>query len=245
MSNLDEIGRARRYYDGFAASYETRRGGRWRYHALLDDLETELAAPLVTGRDLLEVGCGTGLILSRLAPLARLARGVDLSPRMLDGARARGLDVVEGSATALPFADASFDVAVAFKTLPHVPDLAATLAEMARVVRPGPGAAIVAELYNPWSLRGVLKRALPSARVGEGTEADVLCRYDDRWAVKRALPAGWRVAAARGIRTVTPSASLLETPLVGTMLEAVERAIADTTLAARFGGFVCWVLRRD
>ena len=243
MRDLDELERARRYYDGFAETYEARRGGRGRYHALLDDLETELAAPLVRGRDLLEVGCGTGLILSRLAPLARTARGVDLSPGMLQRARARGLDVVEGSATALPFADASFDVAVSFKTLAHVPDLARSLAEMARVVRPGPASRIVAELYNPWSLRGVLKRALPPARAGAGTEADVLCRYDDRRAVERALPPGWRVAAARGIRTLTLSAWMLEAPLVGPLLEVAERAIADTDLAVRFGGLVCWVLR--
>ena len=53
----------------------------------------------------LEVGCGTGLVLSRLKETARSARGLDVSPGMVRRARSRGLDVVLGSATALPFAD--------------------------------------------------------------------------------------------------------------------------------------------
>jgi SAM-dependent methyltransferase len=245
-----EITRARAYYDAFAPTYERRRDGRGRYHDLIDDLEVELVAPYVRGRDVLEVGCGTGLILRRLAEGARRAVGVDLSPRMLECARARDLEVVEGSATALPFADASFDVVVSFKTLPHVPDLSRALTEMARVLRPSPDAVLVAELYNPSSLRAVAKRVLPASRIGEGnersgrTERDVLVRYDDRRALERALPRGFVIDRARGIRTVTLAARVLDVPLVGGAIVGLERALADTPIATRFGGFVCWVLRR-
>lgn len=237
-----EEARARRYYDAFAESYEAHRDGRSRYHDLLDALEIDLATPYVREREVLEVGCGTGLILRRLAGVAARAVGVDLSPGMLARARARGLEVHEGSATSLPFADGSFDVAVSFKTLPHVPDLPRALAEMARVVRPG--GVLIAELYNPRSLRRLAKRALPPGRVGAGTERDVYVRFDDRRALERALPRGCTIERARGIRTLVPVAAALEVPFVGAALAAMERRVADTTFAVRLGGFVAWVIRR-
>lgn len=239
---MNELEKTRRYYDAFAASYEDRRDGRSRYHDLLDALELELAIPYVRGREALEVGCGTGLLLRRLAEHARRAVGVDLSPGMLARARERGLDVHEGSATALPFADASFDVAVSFKTLAHVPDLSGALAEMARVVRPG--GVLIAELYNPNSLRRLAKRWLPAGRVGEGTERDVYVRFDDRRALERALPSGCTIERARGIRTLVPVAALLEVPLLGEAVARVERGVADTRIGAELGGFVAWVIRR-
>src|SRR5690349_25170635 len=103
----------RAYYDDFSKGYERERAAG--YHRLLDDLEVSVVAPLSRGKRVLEVGCGTGLILSRLAPEAAFACGLDLSPNMLSGARGRGLDVVLGSATHLPFPDASFDLVCSFK----------------------------------------------------------------------------------------------------------------------------------
>ena len=81
----------RAYYDDFSTGYERERSHG--YHALLDELESSVVAPLCPGRSVLEVGCGTGLILSRLAPAAGQAMGVDLSGGMVRKARARGLDV--------------------------------------------------------------------------------------------------------------------------------------------------------
>jgi ubiquinone/menaquinone biosynthesis C-methylase UbiE len=242
MSGFEpELERARRYYDAFAESYEAHRDGRGRYHDLLDALEIEFAAPAVAGREVLEVGCGTGLLLRALAPLASRAVGVDLSPGMLARARQRGLEVVEGSATALPFADATFDVAVSFKTLPHVPDLAGALSEMARVVRPG--GTMFVELYNPRSVRALLKRAF-AGRVGAGTERDVMTRFDDRRALERALPAGCVIETARGIRTVTVVGRLLDLPLLGGILERAERRLADLKVGALVGGLVVYRIRR-
>ncbi len=233
--------RARRYYDAFSATYEAHRDGRGRYHDLLDALEIEFAAPAVIGRDVLEVGSGTGLVLRALAPLARRAVGVDLSPGMLARARARGLEVVEGSASALPFADATFDVAVSFKTLPHVPELARALSEMARVVRPG--GTLFVELYNPWSVRALIKRSF-ARRVGVNSERDVFTRFDDRAALERALPAGCSVDGVRGIRTITPIARALDLPIVGRILEKTERRLADTKLGAALGGLVVYRVLR-
>jgi ubiquinone/menaquinone biosynthesis C-methylase UbiE len=242
MNDPPDEARARRYYDAFAESYEARRDGRGRYHDLLDALELELAEPFVAGREVLEVGCGTGLLLRRFTEIATRAVGVDLSPGMLAHARARGLDVREGSAMKLPFPDASFDVALSFKTLPHVPDLRRALSEMARVVRPG--GVLIAELYNPRSVRHAIKRFLPAGRVALGTERDVAVRFDDREDLIRALPARCTIERARGIRTLLPAALVLELPILGRTLERVERSVADTSFAERYGGFVVWVIRR-
>src|SRR5579862_7866011 len=139
MDPDDHLGATRAYYDEFSARYEDRRDGRdpGGYHDLIDELEVGFVERWGRGRDVLEVGCGTGLLLRRIAGFARSARGVDLSPGMLERARARGLDVVVGSATSLPFPDASFDVACSFKVLAHVRDIRTALAEMSRAVRPG------------------------------------------------------------------------------------------------------------
>ena len=117
----------RSYYDAFAERYD--QGRDHGYHKLIDDQAAAIVRRYSDDRDVLEVGCGTGLILQRVAPHTRSARGVDLSPGMLEGARARGLDVQEGSATALPFADASFDLAYSFKVLAHIPDWDACMRE--------------------------------------------------------------------------------------------------------------------
>src|SRR5262249_23602754 len=108
----------RDYYDAFARTYE--RDRHHGYHALIDRLETDLALRYARGARVLEAGCGTGMILKEVAPHAREAVGVDLSPGMLQTARARGLRVMHASVTDLPFADGAFDVVYSFKVLAHV-----------------------------------------------------------------------------------------------------------------------------
>jgi ubiquinone/menaquinone biosynthesis C-methylase UbiE len=234
----------RAYYDEFSHSYEAERRPHRPdgYHALVDDLEVDLVARYGTGRDVLECGVGTGLLLERIVRFARSARGVDLSPGMLDRARGRGLDVLEASVTHLPFADASFDVTCAFKVLPHVSEIGRALAEMARVTRPG--GVVLAEFYNPLSLRGLLKRVAPAGAISRTTrESAVYTRYDPPWVVLRLLPPSLRLVGARGVRIVTPTAGVLRLPLVREVLRRVEWRLADTR-AAFFGGFYVAVLEK-
>jgi ubiquinone/menaquinone biosynthesis C-methylase UbiE len=234
----------RAYYDEFARAYEAQRrpSDPHGYHAMLDQLEVELVARYGTSRDVLECGCGTGLLLERFATFARSAKGIDLSPGMLQKARERGLDVREGSITALPWDDASFDVTCAFKVLAHVPQIGKALSEMARVTRPG--GVILAEFYNPLSLRSFAKRALPAGKISaRRTESEVYTRFDAPWVIPRILPAGTRVEAARGVRIVTPVAAAMRVPLLGTALKSLEGALADGPLAV-FGGFYIAVVRK-
>lgn len=238
---LDET---RAYYDEFSKSYErhrrpNREGG---YHALVDDLEVELCARYGTGKDVLECGCGTGLILERIQEHARRAVGIDLSPGMLELARSRGLEVQEGSVTALPFPDATFDVTCSFKVLAHVPDIGRALSEMARVTRPG--GVILAEFYNPWSLRGLAKRLGPAGKISDTTrESAVFTRFDSPRVLPKILPPGTRIEAARGIRIVTPAAFAMTVPGLAGALRAAERFLCDTP-AASLGGFYVAVVRK-
>ena len=237
-------GATRAYYDEFALRYEAERrpnrpGG---YHALIDDLEVELVERYGAGGDVLECGVGTGLLLERFGRFAKSARGIDLSPGMLERARARGLDVREASVTAIPFDDASFDVTCSFKVLAHVPEIGRALAEMARVTRPG--GVVIAEFYNPLSLRGLVKRLGPAGAISAGKrESAVYTRFDAPWVIPRLLPPSLRVEAARGVRIVTPAASVMRVPVVRDVVRRLEHRLADTR-AAVFGGFYVTVLRK-
>lgn len=108
-----------------------------------------LLRPWVAGRALgrvLDVGCGTGNLLSLLAESgARVDAyaGIDPAPAMLrlarEKLRATGLRgaIFAATAEALPFASAAFDVAVSASTLHDWPDAQAGLAEIRRVLCPG------------------------------------------------------------------------------------------------------------
>lgn len=86
----------------------------------------------------LEVGGGEGRLAQRIGgELGARVTLVDLSPRMVELARARGVDAQVGDVQALPFADATFDTVVAAWMLYHVPDLDRGLSEIARVLVPG------------------------------------------------------------------------------------------------------------
>ncbi|HEX6490302.1 MAG TPA: class I SAM-dependent methyltransferase [Gaiellaceae bacterium] len=108
---------------------------------------------------ILEVGPGPGEFSARLGrDFGVDVVAVDLSPRMVELARARGVDARLGDIQALPYADASFDCAVAAWVLYHVPDLERGLGELARVL--GPSGRLVAvtnsarNLWELWSLFG-------------------------------------------------------------------------------------------
>ena len=245
MPKVDEgLDATRAYYDEFARGYERHRrpNDPHGYHALVDDLEIDLVRRHGTAKDVLECGCGTGLLLERIAGFARTASGIDLSPGMLEKARERGLDVREGSVTELPFPDASFDVTCSFKVLAHVPEIGAALREMVRVTRPG--GVVLAEFYNPISFRGLAKRLGPAGRISDATrESAVYTRFDAPWVIPRLLPPGASVEGAFGVRIVTPAAAAMRVPGLGRVLRAAEERLAASPLAF-FAGFYVAVIRR-
>lgn len=92
------------------------------------------------GGHVLDVATGTGLVAEALLARGFRVTGLDQSPEMLARAGDRfggRIELFEASAEALPFADASFDHLTFTYLLRYVDDPAATLRELARVVRPG------------------------------------------------------------------------------------------------------------
>jgi SAM-dependent methyltransferase len=119
-----------------------------RERAVLAALRRAGVLPL-GGRRVLEVGCGDGQWLADFerwqVPRGNLA-GIDLLPERVDDARRRfaspdgGADIRRGSATALPWADGSFDVvaqSMMFSSMPEPELQRAAANEMSRVLAPG------------------------------------------------------------------------------------------------------------
>ncbi len=232
---------AKRYYDDFSTHYD--RGRDRGYHALVDELEMSVLEPYARDRRVLEAGCGTGLLLSRIDRVASRAVGVDLSAGMLSRARDRGLTVVQGSITALPFADASFDTVCSFKVLAHVPDIDRALRELARVTRPG--GHLVLEFYNRWSLRYVARAIAGARRIGAAhKESDIPTRWDTPREMVRRLPPELTAVDVRGVRVLTPAAAIHRIGAVSTIVGAAERLALDSPLRW-FGGFLVVVLQRS
>jgi ubiquinone/menaquinone biosynthesis C-methylase UbiE len=238
MTSSESLNRT--YYDDFSAWYERERSAG--YHALIDEIEVDAVREFAVGKRVLEAGCGTGLVLARLAQVAREAHGFDLSLGMVEKARARGLSVGLGSVTQIPFRDDSFDFVCSFKVLAHVPDITTALAELARVTRPGGTLAL--EFYNPWSLRFLAKRAAGPGRISaDRTEADVYTRWDAPHAIPKLLPPSLRLVDYRGVRVVTPAAFVHKLPAVRTVFAKAERACVMSPLRY-FGGFLVAILRK-
>ena len=111
------------------------------------------AAPRV-----LEVGCGLGHVLAKTAPHAEVW-GLELSDEALHQARAvvPAAGLLQARLEALPFPDASFDLILARHVLEHIPQPAAALAELWRVVRPD--GVLLAAMPNPTSIMRPVKGA--------------------------------------------------------------------------------------
>ena len=140
---------ARAQFGKTAAAYVTS-----TTHASGADLERliAVAAPL-PGERAIDVGCGVGHTLRRIAPLVAFAVGADATLEMLQAGResvvaAANAAFAQSDATALPFADSSFDLATCRLAAHHFSDPAAAFRDVRRALRPG-GRFVLVDNYAP------------------------------------------------------------------------------------------------
>lgn len=177
------------FFDALAGRWEAEhgpdspRGAGFR--AITAFLE-ELVAGFPEPPTMLDVGCATGAHLRALAPRLALGVGVDLSPAMIEAARAAaeadacpGLRFLVADAARLEEALAGtpelaaqrFDLVTLIGTLEHIPDRPAALAAAARRLVPGTGRLVVIAPHP-------LSPGLLAARLARGGRAPRLCASD-------------------------------------------------------------------
>ncbi len=179
------------------------------------------------GREVLDVGCGTGRLAAVLSARGARIVGVDLEPSMLEVAAGRiPRRLMRGDAASLPVRSASMDAVVAVAVLEFVPDPQLVMRELWRVTRSG-GRVVVGSLnpHSPWGLlhRRQLRRA----------PFDAARFFTRRGLLDLARPYG----PARLTSGLFAPGALPGVARLGPALEALGRA------APRFGAF--WVLSLD
>ncbi len=142
---------------GYARLYE---GSRPCAQFLNERLRRVLqAVGALKGGKVLEVGCGPGVLLHRLASSKCKLYGLDCSSQMIAEAKRRtagtNAKFTVGRAEQLPFEDQSFDVVLALGVLEYLPEVTTGLNEIARVAKPN--AVIIVSMLNAVSLNGLWK----------------------------------------------------------------------------------------
>lgn len=139
------------------------------YPCILD--EAHRAMEGIPAPSVLDVGCGTGMLSEQLLgalPSCRLA-GIDLSPAMVERARARlagRAEVREADAERLPFHDGVFDLVVCNDSFHHYPDPDRAAFQMWRVLRKG-GALVLGDVWQPAPARAVMNAWMPLSHEGD------------------------------------------------------------------------------
>ncbi|SRR5581483_858380 len=121
-----------------------RRYANWRRYNPAVDARYQITIEAIQGLNLrgtlLDIGCGDGLLMARVAHLMQRVKGVDSEKTAIGLAREKLLEfpnceVIHASSYELPFRDASFDVVVSADVIEHLKDPAHHLREACRVMR--------------------------------------------------------------------------------------------------------------
>lgn len=186
----------------------------------------------------LDVGCGDGDLLRRLAALGIRAAGIDPNAERVEAIRAAGLDAQVGTAEALAFDDASFDIVTAMYVPHHCADWRQALRQMLRVARCA--VLVLDQWYDP---------SLPSQRVAAAFDA--WCKAIDRasgMVHHEPLSAAQLIAGAQGAR-VSIACSLRPREWPMTEVQSYAERKLETSGAegssARIAATAAWLRIRD
>jgi len=161
MTNGEVTDRLRSLWERYAPRYDRDTGF---YDLLLHGDGRPWACAQASGQ-VLEVAIGTGRNLPFYSRGIQLT-GIDFSPAMLDIARGRGAELgidvtlIVADAQQLPFADDRFDTVVCTLALSSIPDPAAAINEMHRVLRPGGQLLVVGHVASPYRVTRAGQRRL-------------------------------------------------------------------------------------
>jgi SAM-dependent methyltransferase len=156
-----------------------------------DPRDLAVEAVVEIGPDsVLEVGGGPGELAARISALGCDVVMLDISPRMVELARGRGVEAVVGDVQQLQFEDATFDCTVAAWMLFHVPDIDRGLRELARVLQPGGRlVAVTNSEHHLRELRSIAGNAAWGRVFTRENGAEIIGRHFDR--VERRDVDGW------------------------------------------------------
>jgi SAM-dependent methyltransferase len=207
--------------DNSAQAYE-----RYLVPAIFTAFADELVEDVMAGTRVLDVACGTGIVARRAAARGATAVGVDLNEQMLAVARAAGpaIEWVEADAADLPFPDGAFDVVLCEQGLQFMPDPAAAVAEMRRVL--APGGRLTASVWRPSpvyeTLAGLLDDEDAAVIRSPFQRGEELCR----------LVGGHVRIAIKPVRYPSPEEMLRQEAASSPMALTVDDALVEAFAAA-------------
>lgn len=218
------------YYNKYGTWYDKERTKG--YYEMINKREIEIVEKYGKDKDVLEVGCGTGIILNEVNKFARVANGIDLSPGMLERAKEKGLNVQVANAKSIPFDNNAFDVVYSFKVLAHIPEIKEAIKEITRVVKDD--GTLVLEFYNPYSMKMLANWVYNLVK-----KRDVYIRYDSIAKIKSYLPDDWELINYHGIKIFALGKKLS----VNKFFMLLEKIIASSFLKI-FGGYMVVILKK-
>ncbi len=220
-------------YDGWAPLYDAGPNAA-------TELDSDIVRGLLDGvpaGHALDVACGTGRQSRLLIELGHAVEGVDLNETMLAIASDGVPDAhfQQGTFDALPFDDASFDLAVSSLALTHIADLRPALAEMARVVKPG-GYAVLSDMHPEMVRLGVTA----GFRTGEGDTLAMAhvpnLQHEISAYVNGFIATGWEICEC--VESTMPEAAIVGVPAYPVVPDAVRGAFEGVPF------LLAWKLRR-
>jgi SAM-dependent methyltransferase len=225
-------------YDGFADAYSVENESGL-FNAYYERPAMLRLAGDVSGRRILDAGCGSGPLSAALRAKGAVVTGFDVSAAMVDLARERlGEDAdvrVADLRAPLPYADAEFDDVVASLVLHYLEDWGRPLAELRRVLKPG--GRLILSVNHPSAYAIVYPEAnyFALTKYSEDYLMDAQTVWLTFW--HRPLHAMTDAFATAGFRIVTvsepPPASDTPAELVPAGLEVASRSCASSSSSSR------------